>query len=549
MMIFWLLLAAPRVVRGYCCFWPQTDDRCDRGCQSIAESKNWCAGSKYRCETNCGHKWCDGNPAPKAAPKPAPQPKPAPKPAPAPKPKPGNVQNPGERVKGAYTTGYWDCCKPSCAWANKGNMNQPVAACGKDGKNPRVTKDTEKSICDSEKSGGVASVGSCNIYAPWVHNDQVTMGFGAVGVGSVSGLDGDDVCGQCFELTWKRNENGFPSAGPGAHDDLIGKRHIMQVINIGYDVSHSFDLQIPAAGQGIFDQGCHRQYPGFSKGKFDCSNNYGGCRDISGCNALPSFLQEGCRWRYKKRSDQSYIYGWKQEGGKTDNPHADFRRVKCPKELTSKSGSWALDEWKYPNPDLSGKKPSPAPGPSPPAPGPPAPAPPAPAPPAPSPPRTPNCQQSLNFKQLQNSKLTTWGPSTTRWKYSWGGCLVNVYDDTWIAFRLKQNVKVQSNTKFQFCFNQKKQCRHHAITLTDHDKNINKFTSFQISGWNKWNQRDMDHTYYNYKPGQGQKCYTIPLKNHGMQGKTIKYVGLISNCQPWNYGKNDAAFNRIRFTT
>ena len=39
----------------------------------------------------------------------------------------------------------------------------------------------------------------------------------------------------------------------------MGKSHIIQVTNIGYDVSgdHSFDLQIPGAGQGILIVAAH----------------------------------------------------------------------------------------------------------------------------------------------------------------------------------------------------------------------------------------------------------------------------------------------------
>merc|ERR1719277_349544 len=30
---------------------------------------------------------------------------------------------------GTWTTGYWDCCKPSCSWANKGRVSRPTLAC------------------------------------------------------------------------------------------------------------------------------------------------------------------------------------------------------------------------------------------------------------------------------------------------------------------------------------------------------------------------------------------------------------------------------------
>ena len=76
----------------------------------------------------------------------------------------------------------------------------------------------------------------------------------------------------------------------------MGRSHVIQVTNIGYDVTgdHSFDLQIPGAGQGIFDSGCAVQFPGYASGDFDCDRNYGGCGDATGCDRLPEALQPGC---------------------------------------------------------------------------------------------------------------------------------------------------------------------------------------------------------------------------------------------------------------
>ena len=84
-----------------CCFWPQSDDRCDVGCESIAESSNYCAGGVDECNVDCGAVWCyDG-----------PQPSREPTRSRAPTPEGGAWH------EGTYTTGYWDCCKPSCSWS------------------------------------------------------------------------------------------------------------------------------------------------------------------------------------------------------------------------------------------------------------------------------------------------------------------------------------------------------------------------------------------------------------------------------------------------
>ena len=34
-----------------------------------------------------------------------------------------------EWTEGTFTTGYWDCCKLSCAWPGKGNVDKPVRSC------------------------------------------------------------------------------------------------------------------------------------------------------------------------------------------------------------------------------------------------------------------------------------------------------------------------------------------------------------------------------------------------------------------------------------
>ncbi|EGB09757.1 hypothetical protein AURANDRAFT_5984, partial [Aureococcus anophagefferens] len=226
------------------------------------------------------------------------------------------------------TTGYWDCCKPSCSWSGKGDVDAPVLSCeaetGAALSSPDVT-----SVCD----GGTAA--SCASNQPWTYNDGVSLGFAAAAVGGITGLDGDTNCGQCYELVWTDDTHSW---GGGAHASLVGRSHVIQVTNIGYDVTgdHSFDLQIPGAGQGIFDTGCAIQFPGYDSGDFDCDNNYGGCADNSGCDRLPDDLRSGCDWRY-----DDYLYN---EGGTSNNPYVRFRRVRCPAELVAITGSTPNDD-------------------------------------------------------------------------------------------------------------------------------------------------------------------------------------------------------------
>ncbi|KAJ1462834.1 RlpA-like double-psi beta-barrel-protein domain-containing protein-containing protein, partial [Pelagophyceae sp. CCMP2097] len=227
------------------------------------------------------------------------------------------------------SVGYWDCCKPSCAWPDRGNVDQPIKACSATGN--FIDDALAKSSCD----GGEAS--SCTDGQPFDVEPGLSMGFTAAAVGGVSGLKGDANCGQCFELVWTDQQFDW---GGGAHPSIVGKRHVVQVTNIGYDVSgdHSFDLQIPGAGQGQFS-GCVRQYGNaFSNGDFDCDNHYGGCSDASGCSRLPQELQAGCEWRY------GHSYMWLKPGGRSNNPFVRFRRVQCPKELIDITGSTPNDD-------------------------------------------------------------------------------------------------------------------------------------------------------------------------------------------------------------
>jgi len=169
------------------------------------------------------------------------------------------------------------------------------------------------------------------------------MGFAAAAVGGIHGLSGDDNCGQCYELRFTGQIHPNGNWG-GSHPSLVNRTMVIQVTNIGYDVSgqHSFDLQIPGAGQGIFTDGCTKQFSGYTSGDFDCDNNYGGCNNREGCQRLPAALQSGCTWRYD-------WYYWLKLHGQTNNPYVDYRRVQCPDQLTSISGSTPTDDAQYPS--------------------------------------------------------------------------------------------------------------------------------------------------------------------------------------------------------
>lgn len=245
-------------------------------------------------------------------------------------------------VTGTWTTGYWDCCKPSCSWPGKGNVDQPTLSCDA-ATGEKLFDPNVQSVC----TGGTAA--SCTSNRPFIVNRGLSMGFAAAAVSGEHGLTGDTNCGQCFELRFvdQKHDPSGDNWG-GAHPDLVGKTMVVQVTNIGYDVlgDHSFDLQIPGAGQGAFDGGCAAQFPEKQVDDFDCGQRYGGCSAKSGCSRLPPELQAGCEWRYD-------WYRWLVNGGQTNNPYAHFRRVACPAQLTVISGSVATDDDEFPtiNPD------------------------------------------------------------------------------------------------------------------------------------------------------------------------------------------------------
>lgn len=322
---------------SHCCLAAKDDaDKCG-SClpESWAEPSDFCASSEANCKT-CSGAWCAGSgaPTPSAttqAPVPAP---------PSPMPQPPTPTQPIEWKRSTWTTGYWDCCKPSCSWPGKGSVNQPFASCDT-GTGEVLTNFNAPSAC----GGGHAA--SCANNKPFVVRERLSMGYSAIAVSGSHGLLGDTNCGQCFELKFVDTIHSDGNWG-GSHPDLVDKSMVVQVSNIGYDVNgdHSFDIQIPGAGQGLFTDGCTKQFPNHTSGDFDCDNNYGGCSNITGCQRLPEQLRSGCEWRYR-------WYKWLVHGGQTNNPYVDFRRVRCPEHLTNISHSTPLDDSSYPEIDLN----------------------------------------------------------------------------------------------------------------------------------------------------------------------------------------------------
>uniref|UniRef100_A0A1I7SBZ3 cellulase n=1 Tax=Bursaphelenchus xylophilus TaxID=6326 RepID=A0A1I7SBZ3_BURXY len=208
--------------------------------------------------------------------------------------------------KAGTTTGYWDCCKPSCAWPGKTNLKtRPSLACDKF---DRPLNDSNAwSACGKH---GVAYM--CSHEQPWAVNDQLSYGFAAV---KLAGMSEDGWCCSCYELTF--------TEGP-----VKGKKFVVQATNTGGDLGENhFDMAIPGCGVGYLN-GCTAQHHAPKDG---WGKRYGGISAVSECSQLPQELQPGCHWRW------SWYLG-------AQIPKVTFKRVKCPKEITEKSQCIRADE-------------------------------------------------------------------------------------------------------------------------------------------------------------------------------------------------------------
>nr|UZH44861.1 cellulase [Glenea cantor] len=198
------------------------------------------------------------------------------------------------------TTRYWDCCKPSCAWAEnlKDPTGTPVASCAADG-STKISASTQSSCI-----GGTSYM--CSNQQPSVVNETFALGYVAA---SFTGGADTNMCCACMLLSFQ--------------DSLQGKKMLVQVTNTGGDLgANQFDIAIPGGGVGIFTQGCSSQWGCPSSGWGD---QYGGVSSASDCSQLPEVLQDGCKFRFEFM-------------GGVSNPPVTFEQVECPSELISVTG-------------------------------------------------------------------------------------------------------------------------------------------------------------------------------------------------------------------
>lgn len=88
-----------------------------------------------------------------------------------------------------FSTRYWDCCKPSCAWSKKASVSKPVATCDRN-YHGRLTDVDAKSGCDN----GPAF--ACANNSPFAVNDRLAYGFAAT---AINGGTEASWCCACFK--------------------------------------------------------------------------------------------------------------------------------------------------------------------------------------------------------------------------------------------------------------------------------------------------------------------------------------------------------------
>jgi len=203
----------------------------------------------------------------------------------------------------ASTFRYWDCCKPSCGWADKAPFkSNPVGTCKID--NSPLADNNQGTGCN----GGTSF--ACANQSPWAVNDDLSYGF----VGAyLKGGDESTWCCGCYELEF--------TDGP-----VKGKKMIVQSTNTNYDdvEINSFTFSIPG-GNMSYSAGCDVQWASYGIKKWE------DVKTKDDCDILPESHRPGCQWRFDWFKDAML-------------PNVTYKRVPCPVELTNITGCVRQDD-------------------------------------------------------------------------------------------------------------------------------------------------------------------------------------------------------------
>ena len=249
-------------------------------------------------------------------------------------------------AKHGHASRYWDCCKPSCAWPDKFGYDpdKTVKTCNiKDEETPTQQETGNKyfpwegvvNSCD----GGDAF--ACYDQAPFAVCEDLAYGYVAASGGTL----GDASCGSCFLLEFDGGMHEY--AAKHEHKALKGKKMIVMVTNIGYDVKDGqFDIMIPGGGMGAFTGGCEAQWGVDLQNKDLVGETFGGFR--STCEKKLGFYPEPtleenqecvrdmCDALFDKPGLEDMLQGcyWYVDWYyAANNPTYKYSPIECPKEL------------------------------------------------------------------------------------------------------------------------------------------------------------------------------------------------------------------------
>lgn len=182
-------------------------------------------------------------------------------------------------------THYWDCCKPSCAWP--GSAPFVTRTCDKTGVFTS-TDINQQSVCDDNVNGSA----TCRDQAPWINEDGVLYGFGAVGGDPKT----DHICGTCVKLQFGNPRRNGPSEA------------IIMVTNGGGSVGNNVDLLVPGGGFGDFT----------------------GCQNMDGWNV---YTQNGGPCQPYSDTDNCAVYGGFKHQSHCDSAFSHYGSKRACNEI------------------------------------------------------------------------------------------------------------------------------------------------------------------------------------------------------------------------
>jgi hypothetical protein len=230
-----------------------------------------------------------------------------------------------------FATRYWDCCKPSCSWAENAHGN-PSRQCQANSSNT-ISDLSARSVCN----GGNAM--TCTSQHAFTVNGCDNIGFAFAAVPAFA-----SACGHCYELTFTGKGKYETKMN---HQKLKGKKLIVMASNVGGDVSGGqFDIMIPGGGFGIYPQGCNVMT---NWGNMQGYNTHGGlltkCEEEVGYSGddqtiytkRKQCLVEKCNSIFAKDSEAKagclFLADFMEAAG---NPLHTYKEVECPDVLKQK---------------------------------------------------------------------------------------------------------------------------------------------------------------------------------------------------------------------